>query len=69
MVRYRMLTLLVATLLWSTPATAALTRSAGSAEEGRVLDGSSAFRRHVKGVEQTDRVSETHKSGPMRRSI
>jgi DUF4097 and DUF4098 domain-containing protein YvlB len=63
MVRYRTLTLLVATLLWSTPATAALTRSAGSAEEGPRLGWLERFQEARQGVEQTDRVSETHKVG------
>ena len=63
MIRYRTLTLLVAALLSSAPASAALTRSANSAEEGPRLGWFERFQESRQGVEQTDRVSETHKVG------
>ena len=63
MIRYRTLTLVTAALLWSVPASAALTRSAGSADEGPRLGWFERFQEARQGAEQTERVSETHKVG------
>ena len=61
MIRYRTAYLLVGALLWSVPASAALTKSAIAAEEGPRLGWLERFQESRQGPEQTERVSETHK--------
>ena len=61
MIRYRHSLLLFVAMLWSVPASAALTRSAVAADEGPRLGWLERFQESRQGPEQTERVSETRK--------